>query len=168
MATFNNLKDLFYHQLRDIYNAEKQLINSLPKIAEHISDNNLKQVISDHIEETETHRQRLDEIARQLDIDLNGETCNAMAGLIDEAESFLKEDANADVKDAGIIADAQRIEHYEISAYGTAVQYAKALDFEDIADKLHLTLEEEAQADETLNNLAVNNINQQANKKLSK
>lgn len=162
MATFNTLEDLFHHQLRDIYNAEKQLINSLQTIAKKASDSSLKQVITDHLEETETQRQRLDEIARELDLDLDGETCKAMQGLIDEAESFLEEDAKADVKDSGIIADAQRIEHYEISAYGTAVQYAKALGLNDVADKLHLSLEEEANADETLNNLAVNNINQRA------
>lgn len=162
MAVFNNLEDLFYHQLRDFYNAEKQLINALPTMIDNASDGGLSRALSDHLEETETHKERLDEIARKLDIELDGETCNAMKGLIDEAESFLEDDSDSDVRDAGIIAESQRIEHYEISAYGTAAQYAKALDLDETAQLLQMTLEEEAHADETLNNLAVNNLNRQA------
>lgn len=126
------------------------------------SNKDLKNAISEHLEETKEQKKRLDEIAKKLDIDISGEKCEAMEGLIREAKSFVSETSEGDVRDAGIIADAQRIEHYEISAYGTVVEYAKALNHNDIAKKLKATLDEESAADKILNDLAVNNINRQA------
>lgn len=162
MSKLNSLEDLFHHQLKDIYSAEKQLIEALPTMEEEASDDNLKQAFADHLEETKKHKQRLDQIGESLDVDLSGETCNGMKGLIKEAKEFISEDSSVDVRDAGIIADAQRIEHYEISAYGTAVEFAKGVGNNDVADKLQKTLDEEYSADKKLNKLAVENVNKQA------
>ncbi|WP_261395193.1 ferritin-like domain-containing protein [Membranihabitans marinus] len=104
----------------------------------------------------------MEEICESLDIDPEGEKCKAMEGLIKEAESFLKEDAEDDIRDAGIIANAQRMEHYEISGYGTATRFAKELGHSEIAKKLHKTFKEEEDADEKLNKLAENRINEKA------
>lgn len=162
MGKLNNLEDLFHHQLKDLYSAEKQLIKALPKMKKEAKNDSLKKAFENHLEETKNQKKRLDEIADMLDIDLSGETCEAMKGLIEEAEKFISEDAAPEVHDAGLIADAQRVEHYEISAYGTAVHYAEALNHEEAAEKLQETLDEESAADEKLNDLAVDNVNKQA------
>lgn len=156
------LQDLFEHQLKDLYSAESQLIKALPKMAEAASDSKLKKAFEDHLKETENHKKRLEEICKELDIKPTGETCKAMEGLIKEAESFIKEDADKEVKDAGLIAEAQRVEHYEISGYGTAARYAKELGHDEIGKKLHKTLEEEYGADEKLNKMAEGRLNKKA------
>lgn len=157
-----NLSDLFEHQLKDLYSAESQLIKALPKMAKKASDSKLKKAIENHLEETKEQKQRLKEVCDELGIKPTGEECKAMKGLIEEAESFLKEKADDDVKDAGIIAEAQRVEHYEISAYGTAVRYAKELGHKDIAKKLQKTLDEEYKADTDLNKMAEGRLNREA------
>ncbi len=159
MGDLNSLEDLFYHQLRDIYNAEQQLIKALPTMAEKSSNKELKDAFRDHLEETTVQKQRLDEIGESLGIELTGETCHAMQGLIEEAEEFISRNPDPDVLDAGIIADAQRIEHYEIAAYGTAVTYAKSLGHTEAAKKLQITLDEESAADVTLNEIAIERVN---------
>ena len=159
MGDLNSLEDLFYHQLRDIYNAEQQLIKALPTMAEKSSNKELKDAFRDHLEETTVQKQRLDEIGESLGIELTGETCHAMQGLIEEAEEFMARNPDPDVLDAGIIADAQRIEHYEIAAYGTAVTYAKSLGHTEAAKKLQITLDEESAADVTLNEIAIERVN---------
>ena len=156
------LEDLFEHQLKDLYSAESQLIEALPKMVKNSNDKKLKKAFEDHLEETKNHKKRLEKICKQLDIDPNGEKCKAMEGLIKEAESFIKEDAEKDVRDAGLIAEAQRVEHYEISGYGTAVRYAKELGHNDIAETLQSTLDEEYEADDTLNDMAEDRLNQKA------
>lgn len=162
MGELNNLEDLFHHQLRDIYNAENQLISALPAMVENASNEALKKAFEEHLEETKGHKQRLEEIGESLGIDLSGEVCNAMEGLIEEAEEFIEENPDLDVKDAGIIAEVQRIEHYEISAYGTAVTFAEALGYNDLAGKLQQTLDEESAADSKLTELAIENVNPRA------
>lgn len=162
MSELKDLNDLFYHQLKDIYNAEQQLINALPEMEKEARSEELKKAFSEHLEETKHHKDRLDKIADQLDINLSGETCEAMQGLIEEAKSIVSESAEDIVRDAGIIADAQRIEHYEISAYGTARHFASVLGHDDIANLLQETLDEESHADELLNEIAVNSINPKA------
>ena len=157
-----NLKDLFEHQLKDLYSAENQLLKALPKMKDHATDDKLKKAFEKHMKETEGHVKRLEEICKDLDIKPTGETCKAMKGLVNEAESFLEEDTEKDVRDAGLIAEAQRVEHYEISGYGTAVRYAKELGHEDIAKKLHKTLEEEYKTDELLTEMAESRINKKA------
>lgn len=157
-----NLKDLFEHQLKDLYSAETQLIKALPKMAENSTDAKLKKAFEDHLKETKEHQKRLEEVCEELDIKPTGETCKAMKGLIAEAEAFLKEDADKEVRDAGLIADAQRVEHYEISGYGTVVRYAKELGYDSIAKKLQKILDEEYKADESLDKLAEGRLNKKA------
>lgn len=157
-----NLKDLFEHQLKDLYSAENQLVDALPKMQKNANDDKLKKAFENHLKETEGHVKRLEEICETLGIKPTGETCKAMEGLVKEAESFLKEDTEKDVRDAGLIAEAQRVEHYEISGYGTAVRYAKELGHDDIAAKLQKTLDEEYKADDLLTDMAEDRLNRKA------
>lgn len=157
-----NLEDLFEHQLKDLYSAEKQLENALPKVLEKVTDAELKNSLKSHLEETRNQKNRITEICNELGIQAGGEECNAMKGLINETEHFLEEDAEEAVRDAGIIANCQRIEHYEISGYGTAVRFAKQLGHSMIAEKLQKTLDEEYSADEELDRLAESRINKEA------
>jgi ferritin-like metal-binding protein YciE len=157
-----NLKDLFEHQLKDLYSAESQLIEALPKVAKHATDSKLKKALEDHLEETKNHKKRLEEICKELGISPEGETCKAMKGLIKEADGFMDDADHKEVMDAGLIAECQRVEHYEISGYGTAVRYAKELGHKAISEKLQKTLDEEQKADTTLNDMAENRINEKA------
>lgn len=157
-----DLKDLFEHQLKDLFSAESQLIKALPKMAKNANDEKLKKAFESHLEETKEHKSRIEVICKELNISPNGETCKAMKGLIEEAEDFLKEDAPKEVRDAGLIADAQRVEHYEISGYGTLVRYAKELGHKEIAKKLQKTLDEEYDADNKLDKLAEGRLNKKA------
>lgn len=156
------LEDLFEHQLKDLYSAETQLIKALPKMAESATDDKLKKALEKHLEETKNQKQRLEEVCEELNIDPKGETCKAMEGLIKEAQSFIKEKKDDDVHNAGLIAEAQRVEHYEISGYGTVVRYAKELGHKKIAAKLQKTLDEEYGADDTLNDMAEQRLNRKA------
>src|SRR5699024_10470816 len=115
-----------------------------------------------HLEETKQHKTRLEEIAEDTELDIDGFNSKGMQGLVNQAQSFISEKASDSVKDAGIIADAQRVEHYEISAYGTALQYAKSLKQNEAVDKLKATLNEEKQADSILNKVAESSINKEA------
>lgn len=157
-----NLKDLFEHELKDLYSAENQLLRALPKLKDHAKDDKLRKAFENHLKETEGHVKRLQEICDDLGIKPTGETCKAMQGLVKEAESFLEEDADDDVMDAGLIAEAQRVEHYEISGYGTAVRFAKELGYNDIASKLQKTLDEEYKADNLLTDMAEDRLNRKA------
>ncbi|MAG88423.1 YciE/YciF ferroxidase family protein [Zunongwangia profunda] len=158
-----NLKDLFVHQLKDLFSAETQLIGALPEMINQAKTPNLKKIFEIHLKETQEHQIRLKDICEDLGISPSGEVCNAMKGLIAEAKNFLEEEVeNEFVRDAGIIADAQRIEHYEIAGYGTLVKYAKELGYTEISEKLNKTLQEEYEADEKLNSLATNQINRKA------
>jgi ferritin-like metal-binding protein YciE len=162
MTDLRNLEDLFHYTLKDIYSAETQIIDALPKMKESARSKDLKNAFDEHLEQTRNQQKRLQEIADNLGIDITGEKCEAMEGLIREAQELISENAEDEVRDAGLIADAQKIEHYEISAYGTAREYAKALDKQDVAEKLNQTLQEEANTDQRLNKLAIENINKKA------
>ncbi|MBU2905925.1 ferritin-like domain-containing protein [Arenibacter sp. M-2] len=157
-----NLEDLFEHQLQDLYSAEKQLIKALPKMEKNANNSKLKEAFASHLEETKNQKKRLEDICDQLDIDPSGEKCKAMEGLIKEAEAFIDEADNDKIMDAGLIAEAQRVEHYEISGYGTAVRYAKELGHADIAKELQKTLDEEYNADNKLDKLAEGRLNKEA------
>lgn len=156
------LKDLFEHQLKDLHNAEQQLIAAIPDMIEKASNQKLKTIFEDHLEETKRQKERIVEICEELDIKPKGETCKAMKGIIQEAKDFIKHDASSEVMDAGLIAQAQRVEHYEITGYGTAVRYAKELGYNKISKKLQETLDEEYKADESLNKLAESRLNEKA------
>lgn len=162
MNQLTSLEDLFHHQLRDLYDAESRLVDALPKMVEKANHKSLKDAFRDHLEETKSQKKRLEGVGQELGIELSGETCYAMKGLVEEAEDFFSEDATDDVRDAGLIADAQRVEHYEIAGYGTVVTFAKSLGMKSIADTLQETLDEEKHADSKLNDLAVGNINKEA------
>jgi ferritin-like metal-binding protein YciE len=157
-----NLQELFEHQLKDLYSAESQLLKFLPRMAKNATDSKLKEAFESHLKETEEQRSRLEDICKKLDIKPGGEKCKAMEGLIKEAEGFVEEAESDEVMDAGLIAEAQRVEHYEISGYGTAVRYAKELGHKDIAKMLQSTLDEEYNANEKLGKLAEGRLNKKA------
>ena len=159
---FNSFSDLFVFELRDLYSAENQLIEALPKMAEAASNENLIQAFRSHLEETSNQKERLDRLSEMPGVDLKGETCETMKGLIEEGEDVIKAKAPEELKDAALIAAAQRVEHYEMAGYGTAVYFADMLEEQDAADLLKQTLEEEKEADSKLNTIAREAVNQQA------
>ncbi|WP_339697909.1 ferritin-like domain-containing protein [uncultured Marixanthomonas sp.] len=158
----NTLHDLFIHQLRDLYSAEKQLIQALPEMVQQANNSKLEEAFSSHLEETKEHKKRLEEVFDTLDVEPGSETCEAMQGLIKEAKNFLDQNLSDEVKNAGMIAEAQRIEHYEIAGYGTVCTYAEELGHDDILQKLKTTLDEEYGADDTLKELAKSRLNKKA------
>ena len=161
-AEFANLRDLFISQLKDLYSAEKQIIkDGLPKMIKTASNEDLVEGLTAHLEETKIQFERLEQISEILGEKLTGETCEATKGLLKEAAGWMSEDASDEVMDAGIIADGQRIEHYEISAYGTAHAYAELLGEDKCAELLAETLAEEKAANEKLGE-AARLINQSA------
>jgi len=159
-----SLHDLFVEELEDLYSAEKMIIKALPKMIEKTSAADLKGALTEHLEETKVQVERLDQIFDQLggdEVDRKGRKCKGVEGIIKENKNFLSEDAEPEVLDAGIIAGAQKIEHYEIAAYGTVRTYATLLGHNDWTQILEVTLEEEKQADKKLTQLA-ERINVQA------
>ena len=160
----DDLRKLYVHELKDLYSAEQQLLKALPKMEQAASDKDLKQAFGSHLKETERHVKRLEDIFSRLDFKPGGQKCDGMEGLISEGSDMVKEDAPAAVKDAGLIAAAQRIEHYEIAGYGVARTYAEKLGDYRAADILQETLNEEALADQKLTRLAVRKINFEAMK----
>lgn len=158
----DSLQKLYVEQLKDIYSAENQLVDALPKMAQAASSEELQQAFQNHLQQTKTHVQRIEEIFEELDYSPRGTKCKAMEGLIEEGEELLEEDIEPDVLDAALIAAAQRIEHYEISAYGTICAYAKQLGNDSAAKTLQTTLYEEYDTDTKLNTLALQTINAEA------
>jgi ferritin-like metal-binding protein YciE len=158
----DTLKKLYLEELRDIYNAEQQLVKALPKMAKGASSDELKQAIEDHLGETKTHVERLEEIFSGLDEEAKGKTCKAMKGLIEEGSEILDEKGEESVLDAGIIAAAQKVEHYEIATYGTLRSWADLLGEDEAADLLQQTLDEEGEADKRLNEIAEGIVNPEA------
>jgi len=156
------LRDLFEHEVKDLYSAEKQLLEALPKMVKASSNPELQKAFSHHLEETKGQFERMEKICDKLGINPGNAKCDAMAGLVEEGEDMIKEEASASVKDAGLIAAAQRVEHYEIAGYGTAHHFAKALGESEVADLLEETLNQEKNADTTLNELAKQSINEKA------
>jgi ferritin-like metal-binding protein YciE len=148
------LQDVFTHELQDLYDAENQLLQALPKMAQAAANQELREAFEHHLDETRDHVQRLEEIFGQLGISGSGETCEAMRGLIKEGEKTIAIDGDPTAKDAALIAAAQRVEHYEIAAYGTARTLAGELDYDDAQDLLDQTLDEEANADKLLTKIA--------------
>ena len=157
-----SLEDLLHHELQDLYSAETQLLKALPKMAKAAENEDLRAAFEEHLEQTQTHVDRLDEIAEILGKKLTGHTCKAMKGLVEEGADLIAEDAEPSVKDAGLIGAAQRVEHYEIAGYGTARTLAEQLGKDDIAEILEETLDEEKETDERLTELAESHINAEA------
>jgi ferritin-like metal-binding protein YciE len=149
-----SLRDLYVDQLRDLYNAEQQLIKALPKMAKASSSEELRAAFEDHLGQTKQHAQRIETIFEQMGEKVSGKKCKAMEGLVKEGSETIEEDMADGIKDAAIIAAAQRVEHYEIAGYGCVHAYATRLGDENAASLLEQTLQEEKKADELLNGIA--------------
>jgi len=160
--TLNSLQDLLVLQLEDLVSAEDQLIEALPAMVEGAWNTDLKNALSTHLEETRQQRTRLDQMFEMLGMPIQGETCEAMRGLIKEGNEVLSLSGDPQVKDAALIAAAQRVEHYEMAAYGSARAFARQLGRPDIAELLQETLDEEGNADKILTEIAEEHINVEA------
>ncbi len=158
----DNLREALVEEIRDLYNAEKQLIKALPKMAKGATSDELRDAFESHLEETEGQVTRLERVFELLDEKPRGKHCAGIAGIIEEGSDVLNEDMEDAVKDACLIAGGQRAEHYEIAAYGTAIAWARALGLNDVAQLLDETLAEEKAADEKLTALAESGINEAA------
>jgi ferritin-like metal-binding protein YciE len=145
-----SLRELLVDELKDLYSAETQLVKALPKVAKHTSTPSLKEAITNHLEETRGHVERLQQIAEILDCKVTGKKCKGMEGLLEEGDELLNAEGNEAVLDAGIVAAAQRVEHYEMAAYGSARTMAELLGHEDVVALLQQTLDEEKAADQKL------------------
>ena len=156
------LDDLFVHTLRDVYYAENQILKALPKMIKKATDAGLRQALSEHLEQTRTHVERLEQVFEMHGAEPKAVDCPAMDGIIEEANEIVGEIADKQVLDAAIIAAAQAVEHYEITRYGTLATWAKQLGREDCASVLVETLEEEKEADEILTDVAKGRVNAEA------
>ena len=159
------LKDLYIHELKDLYSAEKQLIRALPKMAKAATNDDLIGGFEEHFEQTKEHAERLEKILESHDESTRGPKCKGVGGLIKEGEEIIEEKADDDVRDAGLISAAQRVEHYEIAGYGCAQTYAEMLGDKRGAELLQTTLEEEGETDKKLTRLAMSVINTKAARK---
>jgi ferritin-like metal-binding protein YciE len=154
------LKDLYIRELKDLFSAEQQLVKALPKMAKAASNKELAAGFQEHFEQTKGHAQRLEQILSRHKATTRGAKCKGMEGLVAEGAEMIEEEADAEVKDAGLIATAQRVEHYEIAGYGTARTYAELLVGDQEGTKLlQTTLEEERQTDRRLSKLATSAVN---------
>jgi ferritin-like metal-binding protein YciE len=160
--SLDTLEKLYIDELRDLYNAENQLLKALPKMAKGASSPELKDAFEKHLEQTKGHVQRLEELFEQRDDSPKGKTCKAMKGLIEEGSEILKEEGEDSVLDAGMIVAAQKVEHYEIASYGSVRTFANLLGKEEEAKLLQATLDEEAETNETLTQLAEGIVNEEA------
>jgi ferritin-like metal-binding protein YciE len=159
-----SLQDLYIHELKDLYSAEKQLTKALPKMAKAATNKQLADGFKLHLEETKAQAERLERILKSHDETTRGPKCKGMEGLIAEGDEMIKEEADDEVRDAGLISAAQRVEHYEIAGYGCARTYAEMLGDKEGAKLLKTTLDEEANTDKKLTKLAKSVINLKANK----
>lgn len=155
----HSLEDLFVEQLRDLYDAEKQLVKALPKMAKAASSEELRDAFGEHLDQTRGHVERLEQVFDLFGKKARGKTCEAMEGLVDEGAEMIDADAEPMVRDAGLIAAAQRVEHYEIAAYGCLHTWARQLSKHEIAEILEQTLNEEKATDQKLTHLAEGAVN---------
>lgn len=157
-------EDLFLHFLRDVFYAERQILKALPKMARAAADPELKKALTEHREETEGHVERLHKVFDHVGKAARGKTCEAIVGLIAEGEEIIEGAQEGPVRDSGIIAAAQAVEHYEIARYGALAAWAKEAGHKEVAQLLEETLEEEKKADTLLNTLAKQHVNRDARK----
>lgn len=156
------LHDLYLDELKDLYNAENQLVGALPKMAKAATSPELSEAFEEHLAETQVHIDRLDTIFKHLDASPKGKKCKGMEGLLTEGKDFIKQGGDDSVVDAGLIAQAQRVEHYEMAGYGCARTYARLLGFNEDAELLQASLDEEGACDKRLTELAESTINVEA------
>ena len=157
-----SVQDLFAEELRDIYHAEKQLVKALPKMAKVASSERLREALTQHLEETRGQVERIDQVFDLCDLSRRARRCEAMEGLIAEGQEMAEEIKDEAVRDVGIVSSAQKVEHYEMAAYGSLVTLAKELGHADAAKLLQENLQEEKAADAKLNELALKEINKRA------
>ncbi len=162
MKAIKNLEDLFYHELQVLWSAEAMLVEAMPAMIERAQNTGLKKNLALHLAETDQHKVALEMICRELGIDPQGDFNPGIKGILEEGQKVMAKDATPEGMDAALIAGAQKVEHYEISGYGSAAHYAEMLGYDAIAKRLRLTLEEEQQADTKLNFLAKNIVNRRA------
>lgn len=155
----NTLKDLYIHELKDLYSAEKQILKALPKMVKAASHEKLAAGFEEHLEQTKEHAVRLEKILASHDQTTRGPKCKGMEGVLEEGAEMIEEEADEEVRDAGLIAAAQRVEHYEMAGYGTARAYAELLGDKEGAKILQTTLDEEGDTDKKLTKLAKSIIN---------
>jgi ferritin-like metal-binding protein YciE len=161
-SKMTTLEDLYTDMLKDLYSAEKQLVKALPKMAKNAQSPDLQKAFQEHLRQTEGHVERIERIFSDLEGSPRGKKCVGMEGLIEEGNEILQEDAEPDVLDAGLIAAAQKVEHYEIASYGTARAWAERLGYDKAARLLQQTLEEESMANEKLTRIAESHVNMEA------
>jgi ferritin-like metal-binding protein YciE len=154
----NSLQDVFEEQLGDLYDAERQLVQALPKVAGAARSEELRTALNEHLEETRGHIERLEQAFEQLGMPMPSETCEAMEGILREGDEIVLATGDPTAKDAALIAAAQRVEHYEIAGYGTARTLAGELGFDDVETLLDRTLDEEAKADKLLTKIATGGL----------
>lgn len=157
-----SMHDLYVSELKDLYNAETQLVKALPKMANATSSPDLAKAFTDHLEETKVQIERLEKIFSELDVSPKGKKCKAMAGLLEEGKDVMEDGIDPSVMDAALIAAAQRVEHYEIAGYGCVRTFARLLGFDTAADLLQQSLDEEGATDKKLTKLAESVINVEA------
>jgi ferritin-like metal-binding protein YciE len=162
MAGMNTLRDLFEDELRDIYDAEKQIVKALPKMIKAAGSEQLRSALEMHLDETRGQVERLERVFESMDLRARGKHCAGMAGILEEGSDLLEEDGEEAVLDAAFIASAQRVEHYEITAYGSLMAWAKVLGLSDALSLLKQNEQEEKAADAKLSKLAETGINQAA------
>lgn len=161
-SKMSTLEDLYTDLLKDLYSAEKQLVKALPKLAKNAQSPDLQKAFQEHLKQTEGHVERIERIFSNLDGSPRGKKCVGMEGLIEEGNELLQEDVEPGVLDAGLIAAAQKVEHYEIASYGTARAWAERLGYDQAARLLQQTLEEESMANEKLTRIAESHVNMEA------
>ncbi|HVT80972.1 MAG TPA: ferritin-like domain-containing protein [Phycisphaerae bacterium] len=159
----DSLQELFEDNLKDLYSAENQLVKALPRLAKKAANPSLKEAFLSHLKETENHVKRLESIGQMLDLKLTGKKCAAMEGLVEEGKEVLEEDGEEAVIDAALIGAAQRVEHYEIAAYGTVRAMAETLGHTKAVNLLQSTLDEEGAADKKLTTIAEGEVLEAAN-----
>jgi ferritin-like metal-binding protein YciE len=162
MAAQKSGNDLILHFVRDIYYAERQILKALPKMAKAAENDQLKQALLHHRDETQHQVERLQQVFEKLGARVRGQTCEAINGIIEEGEEIVGDFEKGPVLDAGLVASAQAVEHYEMARYGTLVAWAKAVGQNEVAQLLEETLAEEKKADELLNQLATQELNKSA------
>ncbi len=160
----NRLHDLFILELQDLYDAEQQITQAIPQMLEFVHSDELRETLSNHLEETHGQIRKLEKLAKEFDIDLSGKTCVGMEGIIEEAVELMQEATPGWTLDSALIGCAQKVEHYEIAGYGTAAAYAKQIQHDEALNTLLDILQEEKNSDATLTNLAEGLINRQADK----
>jgi len=162
MADLNTLRDLFEDELKDMYDAEKQILKALPKVIKAVNDDELRSALSAHLNETRGQVDRLEQIFEAIDVKPKGKRCAGMAGILEEGSDLLDEDGSEGVLDAAFIAGCQRVEHYEITAYGSLMAWAKQLGYRDALNLLKANEQEEKAADAKLSRIAESGVNRLA------